>query len=239
MATGGYEHSFVDSPPDELLCLVCHHVAREAQQMECCGKVFCRTCIREVSERLGSCPNCRKPSPKAVSDLRGARTIKRLKVTCKNQSMRCDWNGPLESYEIHVGECSFEEVVCPNLGCSDAILKGLLEDYLNNTCQRRKEECSVCHEMVVHEDMSSHPSVCPNVKIECNNSGCNLGLFRGELLAHQSVCPKQKISCPYNEAGCEVQILREDKQKHLLENIDHHSIICSTTVSSLRKELKL
>ena len=139
-----------------------------------------------------------------------------------------------ELWDACRGMQGFEEVMCPNLGCSDTTLKGLLEDHLNNTRQRRKEECSVCHEMVAHEDMSSHPDVCP---IECNNSGCNLKLFHGQLLAHQSVCPKQKITCPYSEAGCSAQILREDKQKHLLENIDHHSIICSTTVSSLRKEL--
>ena len=42
---GGYALDFAD-PPEELVCMICHHVAKEAHQVECCGKVFCETCIK-------------------------------------------------------------------------------------------------------------------------------------------------------------------------------------------------
>jgi TNF receptor-associated factor 4 len=234
---GGYDHTFVDPLPDELTCMVCHHVAREAHQVECCGKVFCKACITEANERIGTCPNCRKASPKIFSDLRGAREIKRLKITCKNEDKGCDWSGALESYETHEEECGWEEVVCPNFGCHEKILKRFIEEHLSVSCPRRKEKCSVCLEMVAYEDMPSHPDRCPNVEVECSNLSCSVKLFRGELEVHQNICPKQKISCPYSEAGCSAEILREDRQKHMLENIEHHATIANATVLSLKREL--
>ena len=207
---GGYEHCFVDPPPDELTCMICHHVAREVHQVECCGKVFCKACITEVNERIGSCPNCRKASPKIFNDLRGTREIKRLKVACKNEDKGCDWSGALETYEAHKEECGWKEVECPNDGCSEKIFRCFVEEHLSVSCPRRKEKCAVCLEMVVHEDMSSHPDSCLKLEVECSNLSCSVKLFRGELEAHQNVCPKQKILCPYSGVGCNAEILRED-----------------------------
>ena len=236
--SGGFEHKFID-PPDDLVCLVCHHVAKDAHQVECCGKVFCKSCITEVNRRLGTCPNCRVESPKIFSDIRGAREIKRLKVACENEDKGCDWSGPLESYnETHKEECGFNEVKCPNSGCSEMILKRFLDEHSTTTCPRRRVQCEVCSYMVAYEDMDTHRSTkCPKVKIECTNSSCTIKLFRDELAVHQCVCPKQKIDCPYSEVGCTAQILREDRQKHLLENVEQHATIATNTNVSLKREL--
>ena len=237
--SGGFEHKFVD-PPDDLVCLVCHHVAKDAHQVECCGKVFCKSCITEVNRRLGTCPNCRAKSPKIFSDIRGAREIKRLKVACENEDKGCDWSGPLESYnETHKEECGFNEVKCPNSGCDEIILKRFLDEHSTTTCPRRRVLCEVCSYMVAYEDKDSHRSTkCPKVKIKCTNSSCSVKLFRDELAAHQCVCPKQIIDCPYSEVGCTAQILREDRQKHLLENVEQHATIATNTIVSLKRELQ-
>ena len=55
----GYEHQFVDPPPDILHCLICFSVARDPQQVNCCGKVLCRTCLEEHKRYSNSCPQCR------------------------------------------------------------------------------------------------------------------------------------------------------------------------------------
>ena len=215
---GGYEHKFVD-PPDSLTCLICHHVAKDPRQVECCGKVFCRSCIIMVKE---TCPSCRAPSLKVFSDIRGAREIKLLKVSCGNEEKGCDWSGSLESYdETHKNECDFIEVECPNSECSEMILKKFLDEHSTTMCPRRRVKCDVCNDMVAFEDMELHLSTkCPKVKIKCTNSSCSLELFRDELCTHQFVCPKQKIDCPYSEVGCTAHILREDRQKHLQENTE-------------------
>ena len=208
--------------------------------MECCGKVFCKDCITEVNERMGSCPNCRKASPKIFSDLRSSRDVKRLKVACENEEKGCDWSCPLESYEAHAeSECRFKEVKCPNVGCEEKLLNGFLEEHLSSQCPKRMEVCTTCHELVTHKDMLSHASVCPKVEIECTNCGCSVKIFREHLTVHQNVCPKQIIACPYSEAGCPILILREDKQKHLQENVERHATIASGKVKSLANELAL
>ena len=60
MSLGGYECRFTDPPPDELLCLICSCVAREPQQMDCCGKIYCKTCLQEHKEHSDTCPECRQ-----------------------------------------------------------------------------------------------------------------------------------------------------------------------------------
>ena len=233
---GGYEHSFVD-PPDELMCMICHHVVREAHQVECCGKVFCKACITEVNRRMGRCPNCRKSSPKIFSDLRSSRDVKRLKVTCENEDKGCDWSGSMEDYETHSKhDCRFIEVQCPN-GCGEKVIKGSLDEHLSSQCPKRMEACTVCHQSIAHEDVLSHADVCPKVEIECTNSGCNVKVFREHLAVHQNVCPKQVIDCPYIEAGCCVCILREDRQKHLQEYLEQHAMIASGKVKALTNML--
>ena len=57
---GGYECDFVETPPDELLCLICTFVAREPMQMKCCGKVCCKACLTEHKKRSNKCPQCKK-----------------------------------------------------------------------------------------------------------------------------------------------------------------------------------
>ena len=32
---GGYSFNFTESPPDEYVCLICHLVARDPQQLHC------------------------------------------------------------------------------------------------------------------------------------------------------------------------------------------------------------
>ena len=54
----GYDHQFVEPPPDDLLCLICLFVARDPQQMKCCGKVLCNTCLKEHRKRSIKCPQC-------------------------------------------------------------------------------------------------------------------------------------------------------------------------------------
>ena len=55
----GYDHQFVDPPPDDLHCLICLSVARDPHQINCCGKVLCRVCLDEHKRYSNDCPQCR------------------------------------------------------------------------------------------------------------------------------------------------------------------------------------
>ncbi len=58
---GGFEYKYIDDPPDDLLCLICMNPARESLQNDCCGKIFCSSCLNHYKRKKRECPNCRKP----------------------------------------------------------------------------------------------------------------------------------------------------------------------------------
>ena len=45
-----------------LLCLICLCVARDPQQINCCGKLLCKGCLEKHKECSDDCPQCRSPS---------------------------------------------------------------------------------------------------------------------------------------------------------------------------------
>ena len=59
-AIGGYRYTFIEAPPKELMCLICHLVARDPQQLLCCGKLCCNSCLQESKKHTDNCPQCRK-----------------------------------------------------------------------------------------------------------------------------------------------------------------------------------
>ena len=56
----GYDHQFVEKYPDGLICLICQNVARDPQQISCCGKLLCRACLEEHKKGSNNCPQCRE-----------------------------------------------------------------------------------------------------------------------------------------------------------------------------------
>ena len=44
---GGYDCNFADEPPSDLICQVCTCVARDPQQVSCCGKLYCNGCLKK------------------------------------------------------------------------------------------------------------------------------------------------------------------------------------------------
>ena len=60
LKSGGQQYNFVNPPPDSLICLICTFVAKDALQMNCCGKVYCTLCLTENMKYSNKCPNCRQ-----------------------------------------------------------------------------------------------------------------------------------------------------------------------------------
>lgn len=74
MAAKDYEYKFITQPDNDLKCVICLDVAREARQHEECGKLFCRECIEKNGKR--PCPNCRAQNPHYYKDLKSERSIR-------------------------------------------------------------------------------------------------------------------------------------------------------------------
>ena len=58
---GGYDYEFVDEVPEDFACPICTLVQKEAQQVICCGKVYCKSCLEQLKKKRDKflCPNCR------------------------------------------------------------------------------------------------------------------------------------------------------------------------------------
>ena len=74
---GGYSCKFVTEPPDSYICKICNKVAKDPQQMDCCGKVYCGLCLTEHMKHSNKCPQCRKESS-SFNDKRG----KKINLIC-------------------------------------------------------------------------------------------------------------------------------------------------------------
>ena len=60
---GGYDCNWLEEPPDDLKCQICHIVARDPLQHGNggCGQVYCESCVSELNKRgEKNCPFCRK-----------------------------------------------------------------------------------------------------------------------------------------------------------------------------------
>lgn len=152
--------------------------------------------------------------------------------------MGCEWSGILEDYEYHTRECGFVMVDCPNEGCKEKVPRNNLEEHRTESCQRRLIDCDSCKGKIPLDALPTHPDVCPNVEIKCENIGCSAKFYRRELLWHKAACKKAIIDCPYSELGCKVVVLRSDVQKHLREYYEKHAVMSTQTVRSLRSELR-
>jgi TNF receptor-associated factor 4 len=58
----GYDHQFVELPSNDLICPICMCVARDPQQINCCGMVLCKGCLEQHKMHSNNCPQCRKIS---------------------------------------------------------------------------------------------------------------------------------------------------------------------------------
>ena len=67
---GGYSCKFVSEPPESYICKICTSVAKDPQQMDCCGKVYCGLCLTEHKKHSNKCPQCREEG-NSFSDKRG------------------------------------------------------------------------------------------------------------------------------------------------------------------------
>ncbi len=232
--SGGYNSRFLDSPPDEYICIICHSVCRDPQQVTCCAKLYCQTCLEEYRRNKGTCPTCRKRII-AFQDKVSHRRIKTLKVSCDNEDAGCTWSGELGSLLEHTMKCEFAETSCTN-NCSRKVLRRDLESHLTNDCPRRKQKCLHCDEEV--EYSSGHQEECPHVVVTCPNVGCRVRMKRCDVSSHRDMCPKEVVNCPYAKVGCKEILKRKDCQKHGCDFMEHHLQLAVERVASLESEVK-
>ncbi|XP_065887878.1 TNF receptor-associated factor 3-like [Dysidea avara] len=230
---GGYDCDFVQSPPDDLLCKICHYPARNAILSVCCGHNFCKYCLdcylhSEVIDH-SNCPYCRE-NFQSVPDKRTTRLVFNLQVFCPNKSLGCSWVGELRSMEDHLNKnstasnigCLFTEICCSN-ECGVVIQRRLLEDHLKLECELRQVKCEYCDSTGSYQwIIGSHQQECLKYPMECPNH-CEVGhVRREEMNVHLKECPLAIVKCPFAVVGCDIVVRREERIGHMKEAVEQH-----------------
>ena len=223
----GKTFHFVERPPGGLMCAVCHELAHDPVQANCCGKIYCLRCIERWKTRSNSCPTCRStkqsdPPFSTFSDKRAYQDIQSLFVYCPNM---CDKKMELYEVEDHLASdsgCPLHVVDCSNK-CRDGVCRSYITEHLTSTCRLRKVKCIFCPLESTYEDVwEKHIVKCPNYPLDCPNDCGECNVTRSTVSAHREVCPLERVECGYKRFGCAIVLPRVDMAEHLKTSIDSH-----------------
>lgn len=146
---GGYDYLFLEEPPSDVICPICCLVAREPQQVSCCGKIYCLSCFTELEAQSKwrlRCANCREEEPESFPDRKTAGQINSLRIACLKREDGCTWRGALRELEKHFSRCEYSNMICPfnTFGCRCRPLRKDLEDH-EDTNVRQHLKLAVKH----------------------------------------------------------------------------------------------
>ena len=214
--------SFLESPPDELFCLLCSSISQQPQQTMCCGRIYCNACLNQHMQSSNKCPKCQE-NVTSFTDLMSERRIKDLEVSCENKRNGCKWKGRLRELSDHVAQCELTTVQCRNTGCEMRCYRKLMEQHERDECLHRPYVCLHCDTQGPFNIVSGeHLMTCTRVPIPCPNEGCSEFIPRDSLAAHSEICPKQKVTCPYAPIGCSEEIARDRLEDHKQDGMRTH-----------------
>jgi len=111
---GGYDCEFVEPPPGDFQvdCAICLLKLHDPQQVSCCGKNFCDSCIKCLQLHGQQCPTCNSPFS-AFPNKGLKQSLTQLHVYCTHRNDGCEWTGELEELEQHVNtKCPHAVVNC-------------------------------------------------------------------------------------------------------------------------------
>ena len=213
--------------PNSCLCLICHSVTIDPQQVICCGKVYCKECLDRQRSYNSFCPNCRQCSG-SFPDKRAMREINSLSVYCHSRITGCLWKGELCDIEKHDTICEYKQVQCQD--CKKQMKRSELANHQQKKCSERIYQCPLCKKEERYSCKEDHIDVCPEVTVDCPNDGCDDTVKRCELAAHRGVCPQEVVTCTYHNIGCSERMKRKDIAEHEDRSMRDHLNMAVTRI---------
>ena len=241
---GGHDYDFIHTPPDRVVCKICHLPSRNPYLSVCCGHVFCKSCLDgvRISAFTNACPVCRDEEFVTFPNKQIDREIKSLYVYCTNDTKACEWQGELNDINNHLGNsngCQFEEVKCSN-ECGKMIERRYLTSHVKTECPRRKVNCQYCHDTGEHQFIEGqHKEECPKLPLPCPNN-CEVGSVpREDMEAHRKKeCPLEMIQCEYHNVGCKrVRLARKDLEEHKKQKMEEHLMMTKSELTATKAQL--
>ena len=217
----GGQWVFLDTVHEFMKCRICSGVFQSPQLLSCCGTNICKKCMVRYLQRLKtladqkpSCPFCRSTDYKLIYNAALEMSINQLRVKCCYQHKGCSWVGILERGKLHLKECDFVPIDCPN-GCD-------------------------CKQFERHQ-LSDHILICPHTHISCSfeSIGCDtkVSLVRQAAQKHNSDCLSEHLLLI---AQKNAKVLKDFQKFHTSlqsENCEDETKVHGELIESQRKAL--
>ncbi|XP_065916965.1 TNF receptor-associated factor 4-like [Dysidea avara] len=226
--SGGYDYKFVNTPPDRLICKICHLPSRQAFLTTCCGHIFCKSCLDNAKRNtaVNCCPVCRDEEFISYTNKQADREIRGLHVMCINVERGCEWQGALSDIDNHLGNsdgCQFEDVNCIN-DCGMMLQRRHMASHVKTECTCRKINCQYCDIIGEHQFIDGeHKKRCPKFPLSCPNK-CEVGIIlREDMETHKNECPFEEVEC---FVKCGKILRRQDLTSHIENECPCRKVNC-------------
>lgn len=245
---GGFDCLFIDKPPENLPvhCPICFLVLRDPYQVDCCGHIFCQTCIKQVHAKNRTCPTCNTVDFSMFADKRMRHSLYAFRVKCALEKEGCQWVGELGELEKHFNKnptpdkqltgCEFIEINCNH--CSESLRRHRINDHQNEECSLRPFSCVYCRNYESsYDNVVDHWKMCECHPVSCPNE-CGTLPDRRSLEQHVSEhCPLALVDCDFCYAGCKSQLSRQDMASHLANSLATHVSLIAAHQHKLSEEI--
>ena len=174
--------------------------------------------------------------------------------------------GALKQHLESDNGCGFMVVECPNkckgilfvsLGGLEISTKSVrrkdLDNHLTQFCYLRPYQCEFCglkdtYEAITgnnyvvpirfdEDDYCGHQATCLEVPISCPNKCGSKKIKRKGMESHRSRCPQEPVECPFAEAGCKVEVRRQELEDHMTTSLQQHVMLLMIDRKQLKEEL--
>ncbi|XP_065903121.1 TNF receptor-associated factor 4-like isoform X2 [Dysidea avara] len=227
---GGYDYTFVNTPPDRLVCKICNYASHDPHMSLCCGHNFCESCLENANKATGitkACPLCRDDGFTTFRNKQADREVRSLQIVCPNEEIGCTWQG-----------CEYEKVKCTNIDCKMMVQRRFLRDHVWMDCPHRKSFCHYCSTYDKYLFIiGDHMEQCPKYPLPCPNNCMVESVLREDMETHKKECPLEVIQCEYHNMGCEEGVMRMNKRKHDEEHIEEHLSMIKAKLSKTEDRL--
>ena len=248
----GFECEFVEEPPKYLQseCPVCLQILREPYQVTCCGKSFCRECIKRAKLKSRPCPCCKQDDFNHFPNKGLQQPLYGFQVHCVNKDEGCEWKGELGELDNHLNlknlavdnelqGCAFANIKCGY--CCETLTRKDLQHHKNELCDKRPFSCEYCnkYESTYDDVIHNHWPVCGSHPVKCPNK-CGIFFHRLDLEGHvKNDCPLSVVECDFSYAGCDVKLARKDMPEHVNESLATHFSLLATSHKKQQEMIKV
>ena len=242
----GFDCEFVEKPPKafQTHCPVCLLILCEPYQVTCCGKSFCKECIKKIKARSQPCPTYKQDKFDFFPNKGLQQPLYGFAVFCSNKERGCVWEGELGQLDQHINSnpdkekqlvgCAYENIAC--IFCDKLHLRREVE-----CCPKRPFTCCMCeeYESTFEDVVNNHAPVCKCRPVECPNSCGIQNLQHPNVEEHVSrQCPLTYVKCEFSDAGCDAKVYRKDLASHLTDNLVTHMSLLAMENRKLKQQLQ-